>query len=116
MKKILFLVFFLLIQTAFSQANEAENHRAPETKAEAREQLKEVSIYPNPVVSYFEVVYPSSVGDIKVEVYDILGKKLVSRVITPEDRSVQVSKLSKGIYMVRLSSEKASKIFKIVKQ
>lgn len=81
-----------------------------------QEKLENVSIYPNPVKTYFEIDYPSSIGDLDVEVYNILGKKVITQSITSEQKTVNASKLSKGVYMIRISSEKGIKIFKIVKQ
>ncbi|MCB0374600.1 MAG: S8 family serine peptidase [Sinomicrobium sp.] len=81
-----------------------------------QKKLQDISIYPNPVSSYFEIAYASSIGEIKAEVYDILGKKVLSQTVSPENKTIHVAKLSKGIYMVRLTSGAAVKIFKIVKQ
>lgn len=81
-----------------------------------QEEQQNISIYPNPVKSYFEVVFASAIGELQIEVYDILGKKIITQTITPENNTINVSKFSKGVYMVRISSEKAIKIFKIVKQ
>ena len=81
-----------------------------------KEELQDISIHPNPVDTHFEVAYMPSIGEMKAEVYDILGKKILSQQLTPESNTVNIAKLSKGIYMVRLSSEDASKTFKIVKR
>jgi len=123
MRKILCIAVLLAAPSLFSQTpgGEIPGDNGTVTASVTpvtpyQQKLKNVSIYPNPVQSQFRVDFPSSIPDIKVEVYNILGKKVITQILTPENRTVNAATLSKGVYMVRITSEKGVKIFKIVKQ
>jgi endonuclease I len=81
------------------------------TSAVATNQIK---LFPNPVNG--NVVTIISNQDLAVEVYDVLGKKVKSQAITSNQKTLNITGLSQGIYMVKLNSNTGSVIKKLIKQ
>lgn len=73
-----------------------------------------IKLYPNPVNSN-EVTILSNY-DIVAEVYDILGKKVNVQKITSSQQKLNVSRLSKGIYLIKLKSSEGSITRKLIRQ
>ncbi|OUS01950.1 endonuclease I [Flavobacteriales bacterium 33_180_T64] len=76
--------------------------------------LQSVKIYPNPV-NGDEVTILSN-QDISVEVYDILGKKVKVQNISSNQNKLNISGLSKGVYLVKLNSSTGTITKKFIKQ
>ena len=80
---------------------------------------KDVVVYPNPVFGRLVVMFPQSVdAKNEISVSDITGKtyKLKSLQKNADGSLVfNMSNFSKGVYYVKVNSEKNSKIFKIIK-
>lgn len=73
-----------------------------------------VKMFPNPV-QYNEVTIESNEA-ILAEVYDILGKKVMTQNISQNQKKLHIEGLSKGIYLVKLKSEKGSITKKLIRQ
>jgi len=63
------------------------------------ESLSEIKLFPNPTNDYFEVSSDQKIAS--VELYDIVGKKVLSTSYTG-GKQVDVSELRNGLYVVRL--------------
>ena len=74
---------------------------------------EQVSIYPNPTSEDFLNIKFNQ--DAKVEVFSIFGKKLIQTTIHSSDTTVDISSLSKGIYIVKITHKKLSVSTKIIK-
>lgn len=74
------------------------------------EQLK---IYPNPVSNILTI--KSEINPIdKVEIYSVLGKKI--KTIDSDFENINTGDLSKGIYLLRIYTEKGIKVNKLIKK
>jgi hypothetical protein len=71
-------------------------------------------MYPNPARGN-EVTIASN-QDIVAEVYDILGKKISVQNITSNQKTLNISALSKGVYLVRINSAEGTTTKKLIKQ
>lgn len=71
-----------------------------------------VSIYPNPAQEF--VTISSSVEINKAEVYNLLGKRVINS-SKLSNNNLDISSLSKGVYMLKLTSENALATKKIIK-
>ncbi|RCW91439.1 endonuclease [Winogradskyella arenosi] len=100
------------IATAIWGGPEAQN-RWDNLSIEDNEQ-NVVTIYPNPVRGN-EVTILSN-QDIIAEVYDILGKKVKVQSITNNQKKLNISGLSKGVYLLKLNSETGSQTKRLIKQ
>ena len=78
------------------------------------ETVDTIKMYPNP--SNGNTVTILSNQDISAEVYDILGKKVKMQNITSSQNKLNISGLSKGIYLVKFNSDKGSTTKKLIKQ
>lgn len=58
-------------------------------------------IYPNPASDHILLAAPE---DASVAIYNILGEKMLSAMVSPYDARVDVSKLSRGVYTLRMKS------------
>lgn len=74
---------------------------------------KELSIYPNPTSVNFLNIKINQ--DVKVEVFSIFGKKLIQTNIKKSDSKLDISTLSKGVYLIKISHKKSSLSTKIIK-
>lgn len=71
-------------------------------------------IYPNPATDFFQVDFDSET--LAINIYDILGKKVLNKTITKKNPQVQISQLSKGIYIVELNDNGRAQSFKLIKR
>ncbi|MEM6517431.1 MAG: T9SS type A sorting domain-containing protein [Bacteroidota bacterium] len=66
---------------------------------------KEFRIYPNPSADYMNVEVPNLAGEsLKLEVFDVLGKKVLTQNINKLSSKINVSKWNSGVYLVRLTA------------
>jgi hypothetical protein len=71
------------------------------------------SVYPNPVQDILNIQSTSSVE--AIEVYDVLGKLVLSSTPDAISPSINMSALNSGAYLVKVSINGASKTVKIIK-
>jgi len=64
--------------------------------------LSAVKIYPNPVMSTLNIEYPL-IEDMTVILFSIDGKKLIEKAISKKLTKIDISKFSKGVYLIQLS-------------
>ena len=70
-------------------------------------------MFPNPTNG--DQVYFRITGATTINIYNILGKLVFTSEITKNKNVINLSKLSKGIYLVKIDSDKKSEIKKLVK-
>ena len=73
-----------------------------------------IKIYPNPING--NILNISVDKQIKIEIYDILGKLMLVQNISPEKQTIDVGSLNSGLYLVRLISSTGSVTKKLIKQ
>ena len=67
--------------------------------------LLSFDIFPNPVSDVLTIQLPTGTEKAEVGVFDYTGKLVTSKTITSNDNSIDVQKLSNGIYLIRVSSD-----------
>ncbi|MCK0178220.1 endonuclease [Flavobacteriaceae bacterium S0862] len=77
-------------------------------------QLKNLSVYPNPVKD--NAIYFNTNKSLDIEIYNILGKLVISKLVLPNSAYVDISNINKGIYLVKISSENQSITKKLIRQ
>lgn len=70
--------------------------------------------YPNPVKNALNLSYNQEISN--VEVFNLLGQKVSSNVINSNAAQIDMSNLSKGAYMVRVTSNYQVKTIKVIKE
>jgi len=71
-----------------------------------------INFYPNPVTNI--LIVDSKIPLIKVEIYSILGQLV--KEVNSDFNSISTNNLSKGIYLVRMYSDKGTTVRKLIKQ
>lgn len=63
-----------------------------------------VDVYPNPAKDVLNISSSNTIKDI--EIYNIIGQKLIEKNIQSLNSSIDISKLDKGNYIIKLNTEK----------
>jgi len=77
-------------------------------------QLQTLDFYPNPVKGTIFINAPQS-ATVKVKIMDVLGK-IIYQNLAHHTKSINLSFLPQGIYLLSLQTETQSKSFKLIKQ
>ena len=72
------------------------------------------SSYPNPAKNYLNLSAAKSIN--KIEIYNLLGQNVLNKAINSSKSEVNVSNLSKGIYVARVFIENAVGSYKFIKE
>ncbi|KGO87875.1 hypothetical protein Q764_12015 [Flavobacterium suncheonense GH29-5 = DSM 17707] len=100
-------------QTDFFLAKFATSVCSPLSNEEFN--LNEIKVYPNPVKD--KLHWQGETGWTNYEMYSVLGQKVAEGKIEAGQNQINISSLTKGIYMLKCSdSQGNSKEFKIVKE
>jgi len=59
--------------------------------------------------------WPGQQAEARVEVYDVLGRQVLDVPFAPGDREVDLSTLSRGTYVVRVTAEGQTTVKKLVR-
>lgn len=78
--------------------------------------LENFKISPNPAKDRLHIELPSNTGNARLQIYDVLGKQLVSKEISNIESDLNVSSWNKGIYIVRVTIGDSSQTKRFVKQ
>ena len=76
--------------------------------------LQTLGFYPNPVKDIIFINAPQTTS-VKVEIMDVLGKRVYQKMRSHLE-SINVSFLSKGMYVMSLSTDNKNKTYKLIKQ
>ncbi|MBT4413426.1 MAG: T9SS type A sorting domain-containing protein [Polaribacter sp.] len=67
--------------------------------------LGTINMYPNPTDSNLTIDFKiQNIEKLNIEVFNLLGKEVLTKQISKNDTSLLVSGLSKGVYLVRITS------------
>lgn len=72
------------------------------------------SYYPNPIKNTLNLTYNQEISN--AEVFNLLGQKVSSNVINANSAQIDMSNLSKGAYLVRVTSNNQVKTIKVIKE
>ena len=75
--------------------------------------LDSFKMYPNP--SNGNKVFFNLSEDAHIQIYNVLGKKVLSTKLSKDDNSIYINSLSKGVYMVKITTEKQATLKKLIK-
>ncbi len=104
---IYFLIFFLFTAMGYSQ----EQAKIAE-KPVAKESIENLFIYPNPATQG-KIYITSKLNKPKeVEIFDVLGKKIIATSLL--NKTLDVSSLSPGVYILKIKEEAFSATRKLV--
>lgn len=71
-------------------------------------------LYPNPVKDVLHLSYTQNIAD--VEVYNLLGQKVVEAVVNASTAAIDMAALPSGNYIVKVTSDHQTKTIKVIKE
>jgi len=109
LKKITLL--FLLIGTCSYAQN--SNNSSQKNLIENKNLSYTISLHPNPVDEFLKIK-SQNLTITKIEIFSILGGKV--KEINPKLRSIYLGDLSRGIYLIKIYSDKGYTVKKLIKK
>ncbi len=70
------------------------------------------AIYPNPNKGIFTI--KTSILPTKLIIYDITGKKIITKTLSEMETTINISEFSNGVYFSSLSNDKTSMTSKLI--
>ncbi len=77
-------------------------------------ELLSVTMYPNPTSSRLNISAASTIKN--AQIFNVLGKKVMSLDINKNSESIDVSKLASGIYLIKYTIDSAVGTAKFIKE
>lgn len=109
-KKYSYIIFILSVLFSFSL--QAQENKSVITTKTQEPTIEGLSIYPNPVNSEKIYITTKSSLDKKVEIFNVLGKKVLETIITSKE--VNVGNLSAGVYIIKIKEGEATATRKLI--
>jgi len=78
--------------------------------------LLSFEMYPNPVSDVLNIQLPTGTEKAEVGVFDISGRLVSSKTISSNDVSLDVQKFSKGIYIIRVTTNNKIGVQRFIKK
>ncbi|WP_299336060.1 T9SS type A sorting domain-containing protein [uncultured Psychroserpens sp.] len=75
-----------------------------------------INVHPNPSSNMIHIRFPNSINILKAILYDVQGKQLISKHLDQQHKSMDISKLNSGIYILSLETKSGSTKKRIIKQ
>ncbi|AOW09056.1 T9SS type A sorting domain-containing protein [Flavobacterium gilvum] len=110
MKKNYFYII-LLLAIFFTNSATAQDSK-PSPKVQEDTSIEGLSLYPNPVTG--GKVNITSKNDLEkgIEIFNVLGKKVMQTTLST--RELNVSNLSPGVYIIKITEEEATSSRKLI--
>uniref|UniRef100_UPI00404AB95C T9SS type A sorting domain-containing protein n=1 Tax=Flavobacterium sp. TaxID=239 RepID=UPI00404AB95C len=109
-KKYFYIILFSLL--LFSLESFSQEEKTISTNTVQEISIEGLTIYPNPVSTGKIYISSKSSLDKKIEIFDVLGKKVLETTITTKE--VNVANLSPGIYIIKIKEKEASATRKLI--
>ena len=78
--------------------------------------LLSFEMYPNPVSDLLNIQLPTGSEKAEVSVFDYTGRLVSSKTISSNDTAIDVQKISKGIYMIRVAANNKIGVQRFIKK
>jgi hypothetical protein len=82
----------------------------------AFDDIAKFDIAPNPGKNWLNINFDAFTTDVKVEVFDVLGKRIYHRKLTQPETSINITNWKSGVYLVRISNEQTTQTKRFIKQ
>ena len=103
-EKYLYILLMLIITSFSAQAQTAKNSGVAD-QVKTENTLDKVQIYPNPVTSG-KIYINAETNSVKaIELYDMLGKRILTTEMNGYQKELNVSNLKAGVYILKLSEK-----------
>jgi hypothetical protein len=102
----------LLFSFLFSFNLQAQENKANVTSKSQEPTIEGLTIYPNPTNTGKIFITTKSSLDKKVEIFNVLGKKVLESTTTSKE--VNVSQLEAGVYIIKIKEGEATATRKLI--
>jgi len=85
------------------------------TSAVAENNLTGINIYPNPSDSTIQIKLPSNKQKFNMDIYDVAGQLIMQQTVSNSEQ-IDISRMNKGLYFIRIYSDKVSRNIKFIKK
>lgn len=111
-KKYFYIILFLFTFISFQASAQESKGGFGNGKKQEQPSIEGLTIYPNPTNTGKIYISSKSTADKKVEIFDVLGKKVLETVTSTKE--VNVSALSSGVYIIKIKEGDASATRKLI--
>jgi hypothetical protein len=108
-KNYIYIILFFLSFSVGAVAQESKNNTSSKTQEPTIEGL---SLYPNPNNTGKVYITSRLNLDKKVEIFDVLGKKVIDTVLYTKE--LNISNLNPGVYIIKIKEGEASATRKLI--
>lgn len=91
---------FIVATATDANGNTSEFSTSSPTEIAVNENNDDFLVYPSPAENYLNLVLPKSFPDAVINISDAKGNLLINKFFLPNDRKIDISNLSNGIYFL----------------
>ncbi len=110
MKKNYFYIIILLAIFFTASATAQDNKQSPKIQEDTS--IEGLNLYPNPVTNGKVYIISKNDLDKGIIIFDVLGKKVLQTTISSKE--LNVSNLSPGVYIIKITEENATSSRKLI--
>lgn len=90
--------------------------KQPIISVEELSKLSAINVYPNPSQNSVSIDFGNNLlNNTKLELIDLLGKTLIYKTIYQSIEKIDIKNINQGIYLLKLSNNKGSRVIKLIK-
>jgi len=82
----------------------------------SKNNLLSFEMYPNPVSDVLNIQLPTGTEKAEISVFDYTGRLVSSKIISSNDTAIDVQKISRGIYMIRVATNTKIGVQRFIKK
>jgi plastocyanin len=82
----------------------------------SKNNLLSFEMYPNPVSDLLNIQLPTGTEKAEISVFDYTGRLVSSKIISSNDTAIDVQKISRGIYMIRVATNTKIGVQRFIKK
>lgn len=75
-----------------------------------------ITIIPNPSKDKITILSPALTGITQLSIFNVSGEKVIERLLRDTETQIDISALTRGVYIVRVQNEKMVEVGKMVKE
>ena len=79
------------------------------------EEFNNIKLYPNPTNSILNIEFQNDISNGTIEVYDLLGKKVLNQALTNNSIKLNVANWNDGLYLIKILSEDSVETKRFIK-
>ncbi len=111
---ILTFIAVVILSVSVSYAQTGFTNENNQDKLVVQKSIENLSIYPNPVTVNGKITIDTKSNDLKeIEIYNVVGKKIISTVLATKEYNLPNS-VTSGIYIIKVRENNATATRKLI--